>query len=79
VKQHYKHIQSNKDKRERKKTTHQYCLLSSVQKITYSKGESNSPFHFEKRDTKRLQEISLKVHKEQTLISTHFSSHPHSQ
>jgi len=42
-------------------------------------GESSSLIQNDKSDTKRLQEISLKTHKEQTLISTHFSSHPHSQ
>lgn len=34
--------------------------------------------HYDKSDTKMLQEISLKTHKEQILISTHFSSHLHS-
>jgi len=47
--------------------------------MTYFKGESSSLINYDKGNTKGLQEISLKVHKEQTLISTHFSSHPHSK
>jgi len=42
-------------------------------------GESSSPTHYDKNDRNRLKEINLKAHKEQTLISTHFLSQPHSQ
>jgi hypothetical protein len=65
MKQHYKHIESNKDKRERKKTTHQYCLLNSIQKWPIL-GENSSPIHYDKSYAKRLQKISLKAHKGQT-------------
>jgi len=40
--------------------------------MTYSRGESSSPIHLDKSDIKGLQEISIRAHKEQNLISTHF-------
>ena len=47
--------------------------------MTYFGEEGSSLIHYDKSDTKRLQEITLKVYKEQPLIFSYFSSHPHSQ
>jgi len=52
----------------RKKTTHQYCLHNLVHNDLLSR-ETISPIHYDKNDINRLQEINLKAHKEQTLIS----------
>jgi len=46
--------------------------------MTYFGGESSSLIHYNKNDTNRIQQISLKAHNEQTLISTYFASHSHS-
>lgn len=78
MKKHLKHVQSNKDKKKRKKKTHQYCLHSLVQNDILWEREQ-PPFNYDKSDTKRLREINLKAHKELTLVPTYFSSHPHSQ
>jgi len=64
VKQHHKHNQRNKEEKEEKETTDHNCLLCTVQNDLLW-GETISLIHYNKIDANKLQEISLKPHKEQ--------------
>ena len=58
---------------------HTYIVYLVRFKITYFEEESSSPIQYMIRVIQiGYKKISLKADKEQILISTHFSSHPHS-
>jgi len=64
VKQHHKHIQNNKDKKENERKQHTIIVYLVRSKMTYYGGKSSFSIHYDKSDTKMLQEISLKAHKD---------------
>jgi len=79
VKQHHKHILSNKDKKAIMKTNTPR-LVTQFGPIWPTMGEReqlSNPLWW--KWYQGVTKISLNAHKEQYLISTHFSSHSHSQ